>query len=389
MTDAALTVTQSAVEQFTRRYLESLGCSIAVQGDRWIVTVPEEADFTVESAELTLICSTDQENVARDTRLLHPESSFFQNLLEEATDRAPIGSMSLTADNVDLQLPGWATESDAEITNAAFLPYYDRIALTFLFHISIETVSEYQTQLLRAVSFDVRSREILPGITREYLDQTDTDCDDSYKHDHEISDGDICDLLKTASEEIRNQIQPDIVEIHENASQAADDEFEEYRYLQKQRIEELDKSIATAKNQISELSNTLQNAENENERVKILRQRKNLKSDINAVQKELAELKQRHETGFPKKQQEIHDRHSLNVRLDPVVITVVEYETGDLELTLTAGSIVESVTVGYACGVGVIESITCKGCGQTLTSKNPIQLAKYPVSCLECIPSSQ
>ena len=42
--EAALPVTQAAVEDFTERYVASLGGTIDMDGDQWEVTIPDTAD---------------------------------------------------------------------------------------------------------------------------------------------------------------------------------------------------------------------------------------------------------------------------------------------------------------------------------------------------------
>ncbi|WP_222912670.1 hypothetical protein [Natrinema sp. SYSU A 869] len=384
MTDAALEVTQSEAEQFTQQYLESLGCSIDMRGKQWLVTVPEEADTIVEPGTLTLVPSADEEDSDEDKQFLHPESAFFQELIEEAADRAPIGSMTLTADDVEIRVPDWATESSAEVVDTSFTPYYDRTALTILFHISIETVSEYQTQLLRAISLDVRSNEPLPGITRAFLDQTKKGSDRFHEWNGELSADRIRNLLNSAGGKIREQIRLTIDEIHDDASRAADAELEEYRRLQEQRIAELEEKIESLTDTIDELSATLQQTGDEAERMEALRQRKELKQERTELQTELSELNRQRETGFPEKQREIRDRHALKVRLKPVSITLVKYETGDLVLSLATDTEEGSITVGYGSGVGETESVTCEFCDRELTAKNPVQFTGNYLGCSKC-----
>lgn len=384
MTDAALAVTQSAVERFARRYLESLGCSIDDGGNQWILTVPDEAETTAESGSVTLARSTDTVDSTDDERILHPESQFFQTLIEEASDRCPIGSMTLTADDAEVHVPEWATKSDATVVDSSFTPYYDRTALTILFHVSIETVSEYQTQLLRGISLDVQSNELLPGITNTYLEQTKTELGRFHGWSSQLSDDRIRELIDTAREEIHGRIQPTIDEIHEDASRAADVELEEYRQLQEQRIDELKEEIEALTNTIDELSATLQETGDDTQRLETLRKRKKLKQKRTELHTELTELNQQHEAGFPEKQREIRNRHALTVRIKPVSVTLVEYETGELVLSLATDSEEESLTLGYGIGVGEMESMSCESCGRELTAKNPIQFTGNQLGCSKC-----
>ncbi|TYL37431.1 hypothetical protein CV102_17640 [Natronococcus pandeyae] len=370
MTDATFAVTQSKVEQFTRQYLESLGCSIDDRGQEWAVAVPEDANTTIEPGEFTLVRSADEEELDEDERFLHPESTFFQELVEEAADRAPIGSMTLTADDVDIRIPEWITESDAEVGDTSFTPYYDRTALTVLFRVSIETVSEYQTQLLRAISLDIRSKEPVPEITNEYLERTDMGGGDLHERTDELSEERLHDLLTTASEEVQEQVQPDIDEIHDDASRAADVELEDYRRLQEQRISELEEEIARLGDRITELRDTLQQTDAEADRMDVLRRRKQCKEEHDELQAKVQNLRRQREAGFPEKQQEIRNRHALDVTIEPMSLALLDYEKGELEITIRQGRSERTFLVAYGSGVGVTEAVECEICGHELSSEN-------------------
>lgn len=54
MTDAALPVTEQAVERFVERYLESLGAEIEKAGRQWSVTMPDDADTDIQLYDAVL-----------------------------------------------------------------------------------------------------------------------------------------------------------------------------------------------------------------------------------------------------------------------------------------------------------------------------------------------
>jgi hypothetical protein len=86
--------------------------------------------------------------------VLTPESEFTQQLLDEAAAMATVGQLALTDSMTDgdYRDPPWIVESDVEVEDAAFSPYYDRTAICVFVRIDVETVSEYQTQFLEAVN---------------------------------------------------------------------------------------------------------------------------------------------------------------------------------------------------------------------------------------------
>ncbi|MCD2204535.1 hypothetical protein [Halobacterium sp. KA-6] len=386
MTDAALSVTQRAVEQFSERYLETVGCKVNKKGNQWNVTIPENAETGVATSDLTLVCSTGPDDVGDDVPL-NPESSFFDSLLDEAAERWPTGKIAVTAADTEITLPPWIVNSEASVESANFTPYYDRTALVVLFRVSIETVSDYQTELLRTSAIDTHSKEILTELAETVLghidpEQTTIDCTPT-----QVSSEDARQLLGSVRADIVSDVEPTIDEIHEAASRSADAEIEEYRQLQQQRIEELEEEKENLERRIDDLNDAIEANEGQADRAEALKQRRDLRSELGEIETELDDLRQRRERGFPEKQHEIRDRHALEVVVEPVTLTEVVYERGEIDLTLTNQGHRQTLTVGYGSGVGVTEDVECDRCGEHISEVNPLQLTDGRVCCSECVES--
>lgn len=386
MTDAAVSVTQSAVERFTEQYLRSLGCAIEKRESRWEVTVPEGADTELPIGDVTLICGNDAAEQDGDEELLHPESGFFQQAITEASKRAPSGKISIDTRNTEVELPSWLQKGAVEVSDAQFTPYYDRTAIVMLFRVSIETVSEYQSELLRAIALDIRSRDYLPKLEETFLERSSLEVETAISDRLELKKAEVSKFIDSASDHLADRVQPQIDEIHQEASRAADAEVEEYRQLQQQRIRELEEKLSNLSSKIDELSEAI-NSSGQEERVRALKDRKELNSKYDDVEAELTDLRQRRDRGFPEKQREIRGRHALDVRISPLTVTQVEYEQGEIELELTEEEITQTVTVGYGSGVGVTETVQCGLCNQDITQQNPLQTIQDGLQCMECTPT--
>jgi hypothetical protein len=383
MTDAALAVTQLAVEQFSEQYLETVGCKVDKEGNQWNVTVPENVDTSVATSDLTLVCSTDPDEVGNGEPL-NPESSFFHSLLDEAAERRPTGRVAITATDAEIALPSWVVNSEASVESTNFTPYYDRTALVVLFRVSIETVSDYQTELLRASAVDTRSEEIIPELAETVLrninpEQTTIDCTAA-----QLSTNDAKQLLGSICDDVVSDVKPTIDEIHEAASRSADAEIEEYRQLQQQRIEEMEEKKENLESRISDLSGAIESSNGPTDRAEALKQRRELRSKLENVETELDEFKQSRDRGYPSKRREIRGRHSLEIVVEPVTLTEAVYERGEIDLSLTNQGYVQTLTVGYGSGVGVTEDVDCDQCGAHLSKDNPLQLEDGRVRCSEC-----
>ena len=381
MTDAAIPVTQAAVETFTEQYLRTLGCNIDKQGNRWTINTPDEVESELLTEPLTLVCGDDVDDESAEP--LYPESTFFQTLLTEASEQTPTGKIALQTDKTDIQIPEWLHASDVEVSSTDFTPYYDRTAIVVLFRVSIETVSEYQSEFLRAVAVDTRSEDPLQALEQTFLEITSTDTGALTSDQADIAPSDIQPLLETAREQVVERAQDTIDEIHQEASRAADAEVEEFRQMQQQRIQELETQQSSLSEKIDDLSDQISSSD-ESERVDALKERKELKTEYEDVDAELSDLRQRRDQGFPDRQREIRARHALDVQVKPLTITEVEYERGEIELELATEEQEHTITVGYGSGVGVTETVRCESCGNPFSESLPLDTIEEGLWCEDC-----
>lgn len=385
MTNAALPITQDAVERFTDRYLSLIDCRIEKNGNQWEVTIPQTAETDLEPGHQVLQLGTEVSDLDENEEPLHPESPFFHSILEDATKRKPVGKVAVESSSHPIKIPQWLQDSPVEVIDANFSPYYDRTALATLFRVSIETVSEYQTDLLRAITVDTRSTEVLPGLNETFLEITSLDAEFSRAHSFELDEDRTADLLEHTRPQIIDEVQPKIDEIHQEASRAADAELEEYRQMQQQRIEELEDQIASIASRIEELNQEIDQVGGQAGRVEKLNTRKELKSELKEAENELEDIRSRREQGFPEIQEEIRDRHDLEVVVTPLSLTEIEYESGEARFELIDEGEVRTLTVGYGTGVGVSEEIECETCGKPFSGDNPLQTISGGLRCKDCV----
>ncbi len=387
MTDAAIRVTQSTVERFTEQYLGSLGSTIEKHGDRWDVTVPENATTEIPSGQLILFCDDAAADLGENERHLHPESPFFQEIIAEASEKQPAGKITIGSEDTQIEIPPWLQENNINVNDATFTPYYDRSAIAILYRISIETVSEYQSELLRVTAIDIRSKERLPKLEETFLGSTLPTESQIESQPVDVDKSTADDLIAQTREQVVERVQPKIDEIHQEASRAAEAEIEEYRQMQQQRIEELEEKKTRLSNRIEDLSESIQQSGDEGNRIEALQNRKELKSEYEDLDSDLEELRHRREQGYPEKQQEIRERHALEVVVSPLTITQVEYERGEIDLELEEGTVSRSLTLGYGDGVGITEELNCEFCNQTLGEHNSLRTIQEGLQCSQCYSS--
>jgi uncharacterized protein YukE len=348
------------------------------------VSVPKTATTELfDAGELNLVCSSDPERIG-EAKALHPESETFQKLLQEAADRAPVGRFELMDAETEIRLPDWLVESEVSVVSTQFVPYYDRTAVVGLFRIGIETVSEYQTTILRTAAVDANSMEQLPTLSEKLLARTTPDSVPIEATTTALDTTTIREAIDTLSDHLIDQVDPTITEIQEGATRAASSELDEYQELQDQRIQELEDKITSISDKVEKLSKRIDDVEDQAERLETLQERKELNSERDELQKELAQLTDARAAGFPTKRTEISNRHSLEVVIEPLTLTEFQYEQGELEVTIVDSSTETSVRVGYGNGVGVTEPLTCDRCESTLSGENPLRIDDGMICCTSC-----
>ena len=395
MTDATLSVTQSRLTVFAREYLNTLGASIQEKGSRWQVRLPSHVNVEFgDGRDFDVIIGDDQvENGDDGGLVLSPGSEFTQRMLDKAVSMSSTGHVSVTESLTGdkYQYPEWITESDLQVSDASFSPYYDRDAVFILVKISVETVSEYETQHLEAVAMDVTSEEELSGLPEVLLQtffdpktQPETGQTNDFEATNELDTGSLASVISTGQRVALDKIRKDIEQLRETASRAAESEFEEYRQLQDQRLRDLREELGTVTDRLQRVSRNVDSADTQEERMSALQKRKELQAEKDKLEEERADLLQKKQCGFEKKREEIFDRHSLEISTKPVSATVVSYERGEIELQLTDSRRTETIRTPYAAGVGCPDSVQCDQCQTVLSADNPIKMGSTGLQCRSC-----
>lgn len=375
MTDAALPVTERAVDEFVTDYLESLGATIRKEGRRWTVSIPDETATELSLNDTVIHLTADSEEADDDAVPLAPGSDLFERLVDDATERAPLGSVSLTGDDIEFDTPDWVTGDAVEVTDQQFTPYYDRNALCVLFHVGIETVSEYQRDLLRAVAVDLADHEPRPKLAQTCLDLSGRNGTSLAETGHTIEHDEFVEAISACREMVEGAIDSEVQEIREKATRAASVEIEEYRqYLRQQRTELEDETQRLA-DRVDELSETIDAASEREKRLERLRKRKEFRRELADLRDELDDIRDSLDRDLPERRATIRDRHALTIRIRPVTATVITYERGDLDISVRDGSRSATLTCDYAVGAGMLNQPTCEQCGAVLDGQNPIVLS--------------
>jgi hypothetical protein len=367
MTDAAMPVDDQTLRMVAHRFLTDAGIEIEQNEHRWHVTVPAHVKLeAIGEDEFDLVF--DAEHQATDgARVLTPESEFGQQLLETISRSEPVSWITLTEAEIDgYQYPTWLQESEITVESTEFEPYYDRQAVCALVRVSVETVSEYETAFLEAVAVDITSDDVLKNLSDTIL-RTVFDIDGNPSVESTTNRADVgSEPLRVAQKAAVNQVDQKLAHIKRRASQAARDEFQEYRNLREQRLEELRSEIESINKRLERLGGKIDNTSSSADRMELLEERKELHSKREELEAKHEEIRTEQKSGFSGQRAVIYDRHEIEVQSEVVTATGVSYERGELVLAVHDGADNMDLRVPYGIGVGVTEQIKCHSCGSVL-----------------------
>lgn len=386
MPDPSISITQRRAEAFAERVLTSFGADIEKREASWEIRMPPDVNDPFEWSVLTVETPREGELAASDDddAILSPESSFFQELVDTACEIQPVASTALSDEVSTVPKPKWLDKSEVEVIDFDFTPYYDRTALVVLVKVEVETVSEFQTDLLRVTAVDLRLNECVPALAERYLEMTDIDTRSLPSFTQTIDLESVSAAIETATSDVENQLQDRIEHFREDASRAAEEELEDYRRFHEERIDELRERKESISNQIEEIGGQSPDGADRSGRVSLLRERKELRNELNQVESKLTELIDQRDAGFPKKQTKIRKRHALDVDLNPVALTLLGYERGEVSIKISGSESTISLTLPCGSGIGITEVVRCSECGELLNGNNPVEVVDTRLVGINC-----
>jgi hypothetical protein len=176
----------------------------------------------------------------------------------------------------------------------------------------VDTVSEYQRDFLEAVTVDTNSLEVLPDLTTTVSDIMFDPIEDPIEPapgdgSSEVSIESIEKSLKDAQEIALDAVGGPLQQTREEATRAAEVEFEEYRELQEQQLDDVQDEISSLTDRIQDLAKEIDEVTDQQERVELLQRRNELQSRKESLESERDQLLEEKQNGYREKRSKIFD----------------------------------------------------------------------------------
>jgi flagellar export protein FliJ len=396
--DISVSRSEEVSKAIVEAVLDASGAKVKRREDSWIVsgdsnTLPEPlATLIPESSTGQIRIQFEGEQEGSDSEgettegdsnqvpiyNLGPKSELFEELLHSMGDSLPLYSGSISVTGESWPMPAWVTASSLEVSEVSFSPYFERTGIWFLVDISIETVSEFERDLLVAVGVDPDSGKRLPLLetlgeqyTGSYADREDAEpraLDVTIESSLNTDPDTALSAVKSVTEE---HLTPVIERIQRRAENEAGVEFEEYVEVQRDRINSLQEEISDLESDLEELRTTLEQVDSKAKRLETLEAQSQKRETLETKRREREKLVQSNRNGFPEYQKKVRERHAVNVRCTYVSAIEASYPKGDLFITLAGKDAQNTVRVAYGHHAAFFERPSCERCGTELTEKNP------------------
>ncbi|WP_135823670.1 hypothetical protein [Halorussus ruber] len=402
--DFALDRTQERLEEYLTTVFAASEVTVDQQEGAWRITSQSDTPTgigpldsalaraddgrirLVPAAEIAESGETDVE-LGPDEYVRAPDGELVEAILEEDADSSPVGRWRVGDGISDIPDPDWLAESPIEVTNRSFRPYYDRTAVCIVFEASVETVSEFEQTIVVPIAVDAETGERLPKLAA-WFDSVTAEPqpgDGRVEVVEESVSADALDGVRSAAQShAESVLSPKLESIRDRSLRAANVELEEYAGLQDDRIEELRAERERVAEKLEAVGRELEDAADRAERLAAMEERSELREEREEIESELEALESKRERDYPEKRREVRERHAVEVALEAVTVTVVEYEKGDLVVGLAEGGRSRSVTLPYGRGVGVTDAVTCNRCGCSLDAQTSARIGEAGVVCRSC-----
>lgn len=400
----ALDRTQERLEDYLTAVFSTSEVTVDQQGDAWSITRQSDnptgidpLDNALTSAgdgKIRLLPETEIEDsgetdieLGPDEYVRAPDGDLVEAILEADAQSSPVGHWRVVDGITDIPDPGWLAGSPIQVTDRSFQPYYDRTAVCIGFEASIETVSEFEQTITIPIAVDLETGERLPQLAAWFNSITaepQPDDDRVEAVEKSLSSDALDSVLSSAQSHAESILSPKLESIRERSLRAVNVELEEYADLQDEKIEELREERERISEKLDAVGRELEEATNRSERLAAMEDRSELREEREEVESELEVLESQRKQDYPEKRREVRERHAVEVALEAVTVTVIEYEKGDIVLDLTEEDRSCSITVPYGRGVGITEEVVCERCSRSLDAQVAGQIGNEGVVCSSC-----
>ncbi|WP_153952807.1 hypothetical protein [Halosegnis longus] len=305
---------------------------------------------------------------------LTPEGSLTEELLTLAATDCPVGRLEYEEPVLAEPVPEWVAAGELSIAAREFTPYFTRDGAWCLLAVSVETVTEFEHDLLLPVAIDLANGDPLPLLVEAGRQLTEP----TSEYEYSVADPETLTEPDTYHSELiavaETELAPIVDDAKRDATAAAHAEFEEYRETQDARLETLREDVAAQEETIAELRDQLKAVESRDKRMELLAEQDEAKETLDALTEELDSITNSRRDGYPEKQAKIRQRHTINVETTLVGGFEMAYEKGDLTLTVTDGESHVDVQQVYGRDAAFFDAPACAECGATVDEENPGQI---------------
>lgn len=357
------------IKRFTKSVLEEYGAEIDRSNSaKWEVTFPGELSQQLDRQHGTLVFNAaDRERGAGDL-LVQPGTTVFSSLLNLVQQPDSIGSLRLTEDSLQVNLPTVLQESNLTVGTTDFSERTSDFALAFHFQVQFETPSSFHSEEMFSVTIDPETQTRLPELTERLTSHLPQLLQQSNEHPaRDVSETQVQQAFEEAQQAVIDRSRPIVSDLREEADDSASERIREISDWYEQRREEFDQQLQEQRKEIRKWKKKRRKARKDSTRRKYIKNRKEAKRELDQLQDEIQKKKRNIDAEESEEIDEVINRNEIDVDVSLLAVTEVTYVRGTLMLELSSGHIDTNVELSYLPATDEFRGLDCNVCSRDLT----------------------
>lgn len=344
------------------------------------------SDEPESDLDTTVVFDPQHEVSGEDDLVIQQGTPFFNDLLELAQGKTTVSAIKLGSKSLQTHEPPLTESLGAEARVGTFEQEQTAVAIAFHFHIQLEGTQSYHQEEFETITLDAQTGENIPELTERLLAHLGELSHEAVPGEfNEIDDEKAERLYMSATEIIKERLEPELEELQAEAADAADERKSEIHDLYDQRRQELDEQIKQKQEKIRELGRKAENARNNKTRQQYTRKQQHLREELEELQ---ADIEARKEELHQEEQEQIASttaRLAVEADVTNIGTTIIHYDVGKLPVQIRDDDRIGETKIKYVPATDAFGEFECADCGITLrTDRPPVVCDAGHVLCSDC-----
>lgn len=329
----------------------------------------EESESQFEN---TLVFDSQHEEPGEDDLVVEPGTPFFNSLLELAQDETAVTSIRLGPESFQIHDPPLVESLGKDARAGEFQQDKRAVAIAYHFHVQFEGTQSYHQEEFETVTLDAQTGANLPKLTDRFLAHLGDLSQEAMPTEFGEIDAETTERLYiSAIDIIKERLQPELEELHTEATEAAAEREDEIRNLFEQRREELDAQVRDKQQKVRELGRKAKSASNNKKEQDYIERQQDIREELNEISEKIDTRKERLRQEEREQIASTTARHAVEADVTNIGTTIITYDIGELPVQIYDDGRIGETTITYIPATNEFGACECADCGRELETNSP------------------